>query len=61
MALGVDMADSANVVKTIVAKIEDSRLSLDATRMRNHLITLNSLNRDLLAEYENERKKIKKT
>lgn len=51
MKLSVDMADSANLVKSLVIKAEDARLRVDIPQMRTHYRALNDVNRELFGEY----------
>jgi Bardet-Biedl syndrome 2 protein len=51
LKLSVDMADSANLVKSLVVKAEDARLQVNMPLMKNHYRELHDVNSALLSEY----------
>lgn len=51
LKLTAEMADSSNVVKTLVIKAEDARILGDMTQMKRMYSELYSLNNELIAEY----------
>ncbi|KNC53004.1 bardet-Biedl syndrome 2 protein [Thecamonas trahens ATCC 50062] len=49
--LSTDMAETANLAKTLVVKAEDARILGDMHAMKQHYSALAALNRDLLTEF----------
>lgn len=51
LKMNADMADSSNLVKTLLIKAEDMRILGDMPAMRKHYKKLHDVNRDLIAEH----------
>lgn len=52
LKMNADMAESSNLIKTLLIKAEDARILGDMKAMRKYYRQLYDLNRDLVAEHD---------